>query len=73
MPKVSIYLPDSLYRQAQEKGLPLSALAQRAVERALQQSSTVEWVARVRSRETRFRGTIDTAEVLRRARDEFGE
>ncbi|MEX0791421.1 MAG: toxin-antitoxin system HicB family antitoxin [Actinomycetota bacterium] len=73
MPKVSIYLPDLLYRQAQEKGLSLSSLAQRAVERALKESSAADWVVGVRSREARFRGTIDTADLLDRARDEFGK
>lgn len=73
MPKVSIYLPDSLYRRAQEKGLSLSTLTQRAVERALNESSAADWVARVRSREVRFRETVDTADLLDRARDDFGK
>lgn len=36
MPKVSVYLPDELYRRAKEKDLPISTLTQEAIERALQ-------------------------------------
>lgn len=43
MPKVSIYLPDGLYRKAQARQLPLSALAQQAVENALRESDRQEW------------------------------
>jgi len=73
MPKVSIYLPDALYRQAQDKGLPLSALAQQAVERALRESSSDDWITRVRSRGVRFHETIDTADLLWQVREAFGE
>ena len=45
MPEVSVYLPDELYRAAQERKLPLSALAQEAVERALRTSDRKERVA----------------------------
>lgn len=72
MPKVSIYLSDDLYRQVQQKGLSLSALTQRAVERALQESDTEEWIRRVRERGTRFRGTADTGDLLEQVRNEFG-
>jgi post-segregation antitoxin (ccd killing protein) len=72
MPKVSIYLPDALYREAQARKLPLSALAQQAVETALRESDRREWVARVRSRPQRCHTAIDTALLLTEVREEFG-
>jgi hypothetical protein len=74
MPKVSVYLPDELYREAKEHGLPISALAQQAVEAALRRASTDEWVARMRARpapETP-RPPFDISELMDEVRDEFG-
>ncbi|MBB6374592.1 post-segregation antitoxin (ccd killing protein) [Pseudonocardia eucalypti] len=45
MPEVEVYLPDELYREALEAGLPLSALAQEAVERALRDGEPPERVS----------------------------
>ncbi len=73
MPKVSVYLPDELYREARMRRLPLSSLVQEAVERALQNSDRQEWVARVRSRPRRHEGGIETAGLLSSVREEFGE
>lgn len=72
MPKVSVYLPDELYRAAQARKLPLSALAQDAVERALRRSDRQDWVARVRSRPRRCTAAVDSAAVLDEVRSEFG-
>ncbi len=72
MPKVSVYLPDELYREARMRQLPLSALVQEAVERALRNSDRQEWVARVRSRPRRHDSDIDTALLLSSVREEFG-
>jgi post-segregation antitoxin (ccd killing protein) len=72
MPKVSVYLPDELYRAAQERKLPLSALTQEAVEQALRKSELEEWVERVRTRPRRCDVAIDTLAVLDEVRDEFG-
>lgn len=72
MPKVSIYLPDDLYQRARARQLPLSTLTQQAIERALADSHRTDWVARVRNRERRFAGRIESAAVLAEARDEFG-
>jgi post-segregation antitoxin (ccd killing protein) len=72
MPKVSVYLPDELYRAAQERKLPLSALTQDAVERALRTSDRQEWVARVRARQPRTDATVDSAALLDDVRSEFG-
>jgi len=72
MPEVSVYLPDELYRSAREHELPISALAQQAIEAALIRTATNHWVERVRARPARFRGTIDTADLLDCVRDDFG-
>jgi post-segregation antitoxin (ccd killing protein) len=73
MPKVSVYLPDELYRAAQERKLPLSTLTQEAVERALRTSDRKEWVARMRARPPLTDVTIDSAALLDEVRAEFGE
>lgn len=73
MPKVSVYLPDALYREAQARQLSLSALTQQAVEHALQVSDRQDWVARVRSRPRRSHTVIDTAHLITEVRAEFGE
>jgi post-segregation antitoxin (ccd killing protein) len=73
MPKVSVYLPDDLYRAAQERKLPLSALTQQAVEQALRKSELKEWVARMRARPPLTDVVIDTEAVLDEVRAEFGE
>ena len=72
VPKVSVYLPDELYREARMRQLPLSSLVQEAVERALRNSDRQEWVLRLRSRPRRHEGIIDTAVLQRSVRDEFG-
>ena len=72
MPKVSIYLPDDLYQEARAQALPLSAVAQRAIESALAAAHTSDWVARVRARPPRRAARIDTSAVLSSVRDEFG-
>ncbi len=72
MPKVSIYLPDALYREVQERGLALSALTQQAVRRALQESDRHGWVARMRSRPPQRAGVVDAGELLAQVREDFG-
>lgn len=72
MPKVSVYLPDELYRAAREQGLPISTLAQHAIEQALQAERTNRWVRAVRSRPPRVRAPLDTAGAVADAREEFG-
>lgn len=72
MPKVSVYLPDDLYRAARDRQLSISALTQRAIEQELGVSTTNRWVDRVRSRAPRAVGEFDTAQVLDEVRSEFG-
>lgn len=72
MPKVSVYLPEELYRAARDLGLPLSTLAQRAIEEELHAARSDRWVEEVRARAPRVRATLDTAAAVAAARDEFG-
>ena len=72
VPKVSIYLPDELYREARMRQLPLSSLVQEAVERALRNFERQEWVLRLRSRPRRHEGVIDTVLLLFSVREDFG-
>jgi post-segregation antitoxin (ccd killing protein) len=72
MPKVSVYLPDDLYRAARDRQLSISALTQRAIEQELGISATNRWIDRVRSRPQRSIGEFDTAKLLDDVRSEFG-
>ncbi|PFG39001.1 post-segregation antitoxin (ccd killing protein) [Georgenia soli] len=72
MPKVSVYLPDELYRRARERGISLSALTQEAVERALRTSDISDWVARERARPPRAERQVDIENLMDDVREEFG-
>jgi len=72
MRKVSVYLPDELYRRARARGISLSAVTQEALERALQTSDVADWVARERARPPRARRQVDLGILMDEARDEFG-
>lgn len=72
MPKVSVYLPDDLYRRVQDSGLSLSAVTQQALHRALAQRRNHDWIARRRDEEPLVAGDVDVGEVLEAVRDEFG-
>jgi post-segregation antitoxin (ccd killing protein) len=72
MRKVSVYLPDGLYRQAREQRLPITKVARQAVEAALRRRRTDEWINRVRARPPRVQGRIDALAAIDAARDEFG-
>ncbi len=72
MPKVSVYLPDELYRKARERDLPLSALTQEAIEQALRRASLDDWIAHERSRPRRTTAAIDTSRLMAEVRDELG-
>jgi len=72
MPKVSVYLPEALYRAAQAENLPISALARRAIENELRVTATNRWVARTRSRPRREVGDFDMSMLIEGVPDEFG-
>ena len=72
MPKVSVYLPDELYRAARDRGLPISSLAQEAIEKALAADATRTWVDRIRARPPLTNERIDVPRLLDEVRDEFG-
>ena len=71
MPKVSVYLPDELYRRARELGLPLSALTQAAVEREIARDPNADWIERVRARPARTDAEFDTSALLAAVREDF--
>lgn len=72
MPKISVYLPDELYREARERRLPISSLTQEAIEQALRRSRATEWVDLVAARRVRVKRKIDTSALMAKVRDEFG-
>lgn len=61
---MSVYLPDELYRAAQDQGLSISALTQEAIVRELRRSRTDRWVARVRGRPARVHHEVDTSALM---------
>ena len=71
MPKVSVYLPDELYREARERDLSISMLTQRALREAIDDHRNRAWIRRARER-TGGPRTVDTARLLDEVRDEFG-
>ena len=71
MPKVSVYLPDELYRRARELGLPLSALTQAAIEREIERDPNADWIERVRDRPARTDAELDTSELMAAVREDF--
>jgi post-segregation antitoxin (ccd killing protein) len=73
MPKVSVYLPEELYREVKERRLPLSALTQEAIERSLDIERNREWVAAVRARPRRANVQTSMEELMDAVRGEFGE
>jgi post-segregation antitoxin (ccd killing protein) len=72
MPKVSVYLPDELYRQARDHHLPISSLAQEAIERALRTADTKRWIEATRGRSVQVKSDFDTERLMDEVRDEFG-
>jgi post-segregation antitoxin (ccd killing protein) len=71
MPKISVYLPDELYRRARELDLPVSALTQAAIRAELDRDPNAAWIRRARSRQPRVRDRIDTAQLLDEVRESF--
>ncbi|QAY60511.1 hypothetical protein ET475_11265 [Microbacterium protaetiae] len=72
MPKVSIYVPDALYDEVRRKKIPLSTVAQRAFEDAVNARGNTEWIAAARSRTPRTDDVIDVVALLDDVRGEFG-
>lgn len=72
MPKVSVYLSDDLYRRAKEQALPLSTIAQEAIETALRRDSIAEWIERVRAMQPVTTTDIDTQAAMDEVRGEWG-
>lgn len=72
MPKVSIYLPDDLYRRAKEHDLPISKLTQEAIVEALEGRRNEEWIARMRERLPGRARTFDTSSLMDEVAEDFG-
>jgi len=72
MPKVSVYLSDDLYQRAKEESLPISSIAQKAIEAALRQRHNDEWVRRMRQRPQLVRRDVDITALMDEVRDDFG-
>lgn len=72
MPKVSVYLPDELYREAKERKLPISSLAQQAIETALRRDRNAQWIEAERARPSWSGPAIDTQKLMDEVRDELG-
>lgn len=72
MPKVSVYLPDDLYRRAKEHDLPISKLAQDAIRDALEGDRNRAWIERALSRPPRTTRRVDISALMDEVRDEFG-
>ncbi|MGH8892077.1 MAG: type II toxin-antitoxin system CcdA family antitoxin [Actinomycetes bacterium] len=72
MPKVSVYLSEDLYRRAKEQSLPISSIAQEAIESALRRRHNDEWVRRMRERPQLTNRDFDISELMAEVRDEFG-
>ena len=74
MPKVSIYVPDELYRAARDNNLSSTSLTQDALRAALLSGRTRAWTTRVRARPPRVSATreVDTRTLMDGVRDEFG-
>jgi post-segregation antitoxin (ccd killing protein) len=72
VPKVSVYLPDDLYRRAREAGLKLSAVTQAAIEEELDRAPNAAWIEQVSERPPRTDSRIDTPALLDEVREGFG-
>lgn len=72
MPKVSVYLSQELYDRAKENSLPISTLAQKAIESALRRDTNAAWIERIRARPPLTAHQIDTRAVMDEVKDEWG-
>lgn len=71
MPKVSVYLPDELYRRARELRLPVSALTQAAIQREIERDPNADWIERVRDRPARSGAELEASELMAAVREDF--
>jgi post-segregation antitoxin (ccd killing protein) len=72
MPKVSVYLPDELYRLAREHELSVSTVTQEALGRHLQTRDNTRWIDAAASRQARVTKPVDTTALLDEVREDFG-
>ena len=73
MPKVSVYLPDELYRAARERGVSVSTVAQNALRDELAAAQNEQWIEWARGRlEREAPAQISVSDLIADVRDEFG-
>lgn len=72
MPKISVYLSQDLYDRARKESLPLSSIAQEAIENALRRDDVNDWIETMRSRPVRAVLPFDISAIMAEVRDEFG-
>lgn len=73
MPKVSVYLPDHLYRLAKERNLSISKITQRAIEQHTAKMPIDDWVEMMRGRPRLVSDDVDVSELMDAVRAEFDE
>lgn len=72
MPKISVYLPQDLYEQAKASSLPISSIAQEAIESALRRDDVNHWVERMRKQPPSTVPEFDMSDLMDEVRGEFG-
>lgn len=71
MPKLSVYLPDDVYESVRRYEIPVSSVAQAALQAEVARRANGEWIERARQRPLRT-APIDTSAVFDDVRVEFG-
>ncbi len=71
MPKLSVYLSDDVYEAVRRYEIPVSSVAQAALQAEVVRRANGEWITRALRRQIRT-VPIDTSAVLDEVRDEFG-
>ncbi len=70
MPRVNIYLPEDLAREAKRAGVNVSALAQGAIRQALDEQATNAWLDRLSASTSPSVSHEEVMAALDAARDE---
>lgn len=71
MPKLSVYLSDEVYGEVRKYDIPVSSVAQTALQAEVVRRANGEWIERARRRPMRAE-PIDTSTVIDEVRNEFG-
>ncbi|MEE8525568.1 MAG: type II toxin-antitoxin system CcdA family antitoxin [Thermoanaerobaculia bacterium] len=71
MPRVNVYLPDSLAEESKAAGLNVSKLTQEALKAALGADRTVAWLGSVAALGTTHASHEDVLQAVREAKSDF--